>query len=130
MKVVVCGSYGDMKRFREVLEHQRSLHGKANVFPTDEHLERSQICIDAHHAGKGETLETLRIRSELMLTYFDHIDQADLVVIVNEKNGEEHYGVGTMLELGHAHARGIQFVFTRTVTNANIQSLQLLRKVR
>lgn len=126
MRVVVCGSYGDLNRFLQVLDHERSVHGESNVFPSDQHLKDSATCIEAHHGGKGETSETIKLRSELMDRYFEHIDGADLVVFVNEKNGQEHYGVGTMIELGYAFARRKEVLFTKEPTNANITSLLLL----
>lgn len=123
MKIVVCGSYGDMRCFLEVLEYYKQRHGEENVFPNKEHLERSRPCIEAHHGHKGETAETLTTRSRLMETYFEQIDHADLIVIINEKKGEEYYGVGTTVELGYAFAKGKKIHFTRKPTNHNISSL-------
>ena len=123
MRVVVCGSYGDMTHFLNVLRNVRSKYGAENVFPTDEHLRESQVCIEAHHLGKGETSETLELRAKLMERYFQEITKAGLVVIVNEKNGMEHYGVGTTIELGYAFAKKRRVEFTKPPTNANILSL-------
>jgi nucleoside 2-deoxyribosyltransferase len=123
VKVVICGSFGDMGSFLEVLEHFKQMYGEQNVFPNKEHLERSKSCIEAHHDYKGETDETLAKRSILMRSYFDHIEKADLVVIVNEKHGQEYYGVGTTVELGYAVAKGKPVRFTREPTNANALSL-------
>lgn len=128
MKVVICGSYGDMVNFRRVLDEARYVFGKNNVFPTDKHLELSKTCIQAHHKGGSETRETIYLRSKLMKAYFDAIDRSDLVVIVNEKNFKEYNGVGTMIELGYAFARGKEITFWRQSTNANIKSLQKLRE--
>jgi len=129
MKVVVCGSYGDLETFCEVLEKERQEFGKENVFPTDDHLRESQICIEAHHLGKGETRKTVEQRAMLMQRYFDHIDEADLVVVVNEKKGQEHYGIGTMMEVGYAFAIGKNMNFIRVVTDSNVRSLlNLMRK--
>jgi nucleoside 2-deoxyribosyltransferase len=61
-----------------------------------------------------------------MARYFEHIDGAELVVFVNEKNGKEHYGIGTMIELGYAFASGKELSFTKEPTNANILSLLVL----
>lgn len=36
-----------------------------------------------------------------MAIYFQQIDDADIVIIINEKNGQEYCGVGTIVELGH-----------------------------
>jgi nucleoside 2-deoxyribosyltransferase len=127
MRVVVCGSYGDMQRFKETLTHVREKFGVDNVFPDEEHLERSAPCVEAHHKGKGESYETLKLRSEPMQKYFSQIDRADLVLIVNEKNGEEYYGVGTTVELGYAFAKKKRIEFTTKPTNANILSLLKLR---
>jgi len=66
MKVVVCGSYGDMDRFKQVLDLCRLRSGTENVFPSDQHLAESSVCIEAHHGGKGETSETIKLRSELI----------------------------------------------------------------
>ena len=123
MKVVVCGSYGDMTTFYETLNSCRRKHGLQNVFPNEEHLQRSSPCIEAHHGNKGETKGTIDTRTALMKIYFEHIDYADLIVIVNEKNGEEYYGVGTTLELGYAFAKDKTICFTRKPTNPNILSL-------
>lgn len=123
MKVVICGSFGDMGSFLEILDHFKQMYGEQNVFPDEEHLERSKSCIEAHHDHKGETDETLAKRSILMRSYFDHIEKADLVVIVNEKRGQEYYGVGTTVELGYAVAKGKPVCFTRDPTNANALSL-------
>jgi len=122
-KIVICGSYGDLDRFRDVLEQYKYRYGKQNVFPTRRHLRRSEVCIEAHHGGKGETEETLALRSELMKTYFKKIDQADLIVVVNEKMGKEYYGVGTMIELGYAYAKGKKIRFTTGPMDSNALSL-------
>jgi len=129
MKVVVCGTYGDLKRFNDVLKHFRERYGSQNVFPNRRHLDQSRPCIEAHHEGKGETTETLKARSELMRAYFSEIDNADIVVIVNEKKGREYYGVGTTIELGYAFARDKRIQFTMKPTNPNVVSL-LLGKAR
>jgi len=121
-KIVICGSYGDLKRFMEVLGQYKYRYGKRNVFPTQQHLRRSKVCIEAHHGGKGETEETLALRSELMKTYFKKIDRADLTVIVNEKMGKEYYGVGTTIELGYAYAKGKKIRFTKEPMNSNTRS--------
>jgi len=123
VRIVVCGSYGDMECFLEVLEHYRQRYGGQNVFPNNEHLELSRPCIEAHHGQKGETEDTTITRSRLMKAYFEQIDHADLIVVMNEKNGEEYYGVGTTLELGYAFAKGKRIHFTRKPTNPNILSL-------
>lgn len=123
LKIVVCGTYGDMKHFNEVLKHFRGKYGEQNVFPDADHLERSRPCIEAHHEGKCETAETVKIRSELMKMYFSQIDKADLIVIVNEKKGREYYGVGTTIELGYAFAKDKRIHFTMKPTNPNILSL-------
>jgi len=123
VKVVICGSYGDMSSFLQILSIYQKEFGEANVFPTYDHLNKSKTCVEAHHDGKGETHETIALRSVLMAAYFKAIDNADLVVIVNEKNGIEHYGVGTTLELGYAFSRHKLIRFVSPPTNANIQSL-------
>lgn len=130
MKVVVCGSYGDMKRFLEVLEQCKQQYGEPNVFPNSEHLKRSKPCIEAHHGRKSETDETIATRSELMRIYFDQIDGADLVVIVNEKKGKEYYGIGTTIELGYAFAKGKRIRFTRRPMESNIVSLLMTSKTQ
>lgn len=127
MKVVVCGTYQDIRRFKEILSRFRKEFGKGNVFPDEEHLERSAPCVEAHHKGKRETSETIKLRSELMRKYFSQMDDADLIVIVNEKNGEEYYGVGTTIELGYAVAKYKRIEFTMKPTNSNIVSLLSLQ---
>jgi nucleoside 2-deoxyribosyltransferase len=123
LKVVVCGSYGDMKTFIKTLNSCRRKYGAQNVFPDEEHLRRSSPCIESHHGNKGETEATIETRSRLMKIYFEQIDHADLIVIMNEKNGEEYYGVGTTLELGYAFAKSKIIHFTREPANPNILSL-------
>lgn len=112
-----------MSSFLEVLSYYRQMFGESNVFPDKEHLERSRPCIEAHHGHKEETEYTIMTRSTLMESYFKQIDHADLIVVMNEKNGEEHYGVGTTLELGYAFSKGKRIQFTRKPTNPNILSL-------
>lgn len=119
-----------MKRFTELLEVFRQEYGEQNVFPNAKHLERSKPCVQAHHENMGETSGTIATRSELMKNYFDEICHADLVVIMNEKKGEEHYGTGTTIELGYAFAKGKKIHFTRKPTNANILSLMLTAKTQ
>jgi len=123
LKVVVCGSYGDLEGFLQTLNAFQEKYGLSNVFPDKNHLEKSMPCIFAHHVAEKETEETIATRSKLMESYFEEIDAADLVLIINEKNGDEHYGVGTTIELGYAFARGKRICFTRQPTNANILSL-------
>jgi nucleoside 2-deoxyribosyltransferase len=123
VKVVVCGSYGDLERFYKVLTACQEKYGASNVFPDKKHMEKSIPCIFAHHVVAKETDESISNRSKLMQSYFTHIDCADLIIIVNEKNGSEHYGVGTTIELGYAFAKGKSIFFTRPPTNSNILSL-------
>jgi len=123
MKIVVCGSYGDIQGFLRVLRHFRQRYGEQNVFPNDEHLRQSEPCVRAHHASGSETEEITAMRSRLMQSYFDEIDHADLVVVRNEKNGKEHYGTGTTIELGYAVAKGKNILLTRRPTDPNILSL-------
>lgn len=123
MKVVVCGSYGDFDGFLQVLRHFQEKHGKQNVFPDERHLRQSIPCIKAHHISGNETKETITVRSKLMKVYFNHIDRADLVVIRNQKNEKEYYGIGTTVELGYAVAKGKKILFTQKPTDPNILSL-------
>jgi len=123
MKVVVCGSFGDLDGFLQSLQFFQIKYGEMNVFPNKEHMEKSVPCIFAHHVLENETEKTIVMRSKLMETYFQNIDTADLVVIVNQKNSQEYYGTGTMIELGYALARGKKLLFVRQPTNPNILSL-------
>ncbi len=123
MKIVVCGSYGDMDHFLEVLAGLQDKYGVSNVFPDNDHMEKSLPCIFRHHVIDRDTTNTTIARSRLMESYFSHIDSADMVVILNEKDGEEYYGVGTTIELGYAFARGKRICFTKQPTNSNILSL-------
>lgn len=124
----MCGSYGDLQSFHRILKQLRQEYGQENVFPNDEHLKRSSPCIEAHHRHGSETSETIALRSKLMKIYFDHIDDAEVVVILNEKGGREYYGIGTTIELGYALARNKRIAFTRHATNPNILSLMLSNK--
>jgi len=65
-----------------------------------------------------------------MRIYFDQIDGADLVVIVNEKKGKEYYGIGTTIELGYAFAKGKRIRFTRRPMESNIVSLLMTSKTQ
>jgi nucleoside 2-deoxyribosyltransferase len=123
LKVVVCGSYGDLDNFTKVLANLKRKYGESNVFPDNDHMEESLPCIYAHHVIKRDTAKTTLARSRLMESYFSHIDSADLVIVLNEKDGKEHYGVGTTIEIGYALARGKRIRFIRHPTNSNIQSL-------
>jgi len=123
MMIVICGSYGDIDGFLQVLGHFQAKHGRENVFPNEAHLRQSEPCIRAHHLSYNETEETIAIRSKLMKAYFHHIDHADLVVIRNEKNEKEYYGIGTTVELGYAVAKDKEILFTRKPTDPNILSL-------
>lgn len=123
MKVVVCGSYGDIEGFLEVWKHFQRRFGSRNVFPDREHLKESEPCIMTHHRSGNETEATIAVRAKLMKSYFNHIDGADLVVIRNEKNGEEYYGTGTTVELGYALAKDKKIRFTKRPTDSNILSL-------
>lgn len=107
----------------EILHECQEKYGPSNVFPNKEHMESSMPCIFAHHVAEKETEATIETRSRLMRHYFDQIDSADLVIILNEKNGCEHYGVGTTMELGYAYAKGKKICFARQPTNSNILSL-------
>lgn len=86
-------------------------------------MEKSMPCIFAHHVIEKETETTIATRAKLMESYFENIDSADLVVVNNVKNGSEHYGTGTTIELGYAFARGKKICFTRQPTDSNILSL-------
>jgi len=128
LRVVLCGSYGDLPTFRRILKQLKQEYGRENVFPNDDHLKRSIPCIRAHHRHGSETTETIALRSYLMKKYFDHIADAEMVVIMNEKGGREYYGIGTTIELGYALARNKRIAFTRSPTNPNILSLMSCNK--
>jgi len=115
--------------FLEVLDRFKQKYGEQNVFPDNRHMELSKPCIEAHHGSSVETQETIARRSELMKNYFAQIDDADLVVIINEKNGEEYYGIGTAIELGYSLAKDKKILFVRQPTNSNIVSLILANSV-
>jgi len=123
LKVVICGSYGDLEGFMKVMHAYQEKFGISNVFPSKEHMEKSMPCIFAHHILEKETETTIETRARLMESYFQNIDAADVVVVLNEKNGEEHYGTGTTIELGYAFAKGKKIYFTRQPTDSNILSL-------
>jgi len=123
MKVVVCGSYGDFNTFVELLDYTRKHFETEQVFPDQAHLDEAQPSIMAHHVTNVETAETVDVRSKLMMHYFQAIDKADVVIVMNEKNGREYYGTGTMLELGYALAKSKIIYLTRHPTNPNIMSL-------
>jgi Nucleoside 2-deoxyribosyltransferase len=123
MQVVVCGSFGDLEGFLQCLHIFQAKYGTANVFPNKEHMEASMPCILAHHVLEKETDKTIVKRAQLMETYFKRIDAADLIVVVNQKNGEEYYGTGTTIEIGYALARGKRVHFIKEPTNPNILSL-------
>jgi nucleoside 2-deoxyribosyltransferase len=123
MKVVVCGSYGDLEGFLETLRFYQETYGVMNVFPNTSHMEKSLPCIFAHHVMDKDTDATIGARASLMESYFENIDRADFVIINNQKNGVEYYGTGTTMELGYAFAKGKSIVFTRQPTNSNILSL-------
>jgi nucleoside 2-deoxyribosyltransferase len=123
LKIVLCGSYGDLDNFLKVLANLQQKYGASNVFPDSDHIEKSMPCIFAHHVIERDTAKTTIARSRLMESYFRHIDSADLVVLLNEKDGEEYYGVGTTIELGYAIAKGKRIRFTRQPTDSNILSL-------
>jgi nucleoside 2-deoxyribosyltransferase len=123
MKVVICGSYGDFNGFIEVLHRAQLSYGVTNVFPNQEHLEKAMPSIFAHHVTNAESEQTTTVRSQLMLEYFHQIDRADLVIIINEKNGREYYGTGTTMELGYALAKSKKICLTKQPTNPNIKSL-------
>jgi nucleoside 2-deoxyribosyltransferase len=110
------------------LKQLRQEYGQENVFPNDKHLKRSSSRIKAHHKHGSETSETIALRSKLMKMYFGHIDDAEVVVIMNEKRGREYYRIGTTIELGYALARNKRVAFTRHPTNSNILSLMLSNK--
>ncbi len=123
MKVVVCGSFGDLEGFLQILQICQHTYGITNVFPNKDHMEKSMPCIFAHHVMEKETENTVTTRAELMKDYFNNIDAADLVVFVNEKNGQEYYGTGTTIELGYAFSKNKKIFFTMQPTNPNLLSL-------
>jgi nucleoside 2-deoxyribosyltransferase len=123
MRVVVCGSFGDLEGFMKTLDACQEKYGFSNVFPNKDHMEKSMQCIFAHHVIEKEAENTITTRATLMESYFANIDNADLVVVRNEKNGFEYYGTGTTIELGYAFARGKKICFTKKPTNSNILSL-------
>jgi nucleoside 2-deoxyribosyltransferase len=123
MKIVVCGSFGDLEFFYKILESLKINYGAENVFPNKEHMEKSMPCILAHHILAKETDNTIVTRASLMNNYFKKIEESDLVFVINEKNGEEYYGTGTTIEIGYALARGKNIGFIRQPTDSNILSL-------
>jgi len=124
MKIVIAGSFAEadkILRLREVLMIQ-----KHDVFPTPEHVEESRIPIEAHHKGKGETINSLSIRANLMRRYFQKIKECDILFVMNEKNGKEYIGLGTAFEIGYAYALNKKVVFYHKPTDGNTLSMRYL----
>lgn len=112
MKVVVCGSFGDMPTLLNAISLLRR-SGHDIIMPTEEHLRDSQPCIDAHHLGKEETTQTRELRAWLEAQYLAKIRMADLVYFVNEKFSDEHLGTGAAVELGFTLALQLPVMFHR-----------------
>ena len=123
LRAVVCGSFGDLEGYLKVLNLVRNTYGAGNVFPDEEHLRKAMPSIISHHVTRTESEETILDRSKLMLVYFMNIDLAEVVVVINEKCGQEYYGAGTMMELGYAIAKSKTVYLTRQPTNPNMLSL-------
>lgn len=124
MKIVIAGSFAEADKILKLREQFMALGHE--VFPTPEHIEASRKPIEAHHKGKGETEETLAIRAELMNTYFRKIEDCDVLYVMNEKAGKEHFGIGAALEVGFAYALDRKIMFGRTPTDGNALSMKRL----
>lgn len=124
MKIVIAGSFAEADN---ILALRRKLIDEGHkVYPDEQHIEDSKKCIDAHHKGKGETSETLRLRAQLMKRYFGKINDCDILYVLNMKDATEHIGIGATLEIGYAYALGKRVEFSMTPTDANIISLQII----
>lgn len=125
MKVVVSGSFGDLRSIRYVINMLES-RGYEVIFPTEKHFIDSKPCIEAHHEDKGETSDTIALRAKYMKLYFDKIRECDILWVANMKHGKEHLGIGTAMEIGFAYALGKRIYFVEEPTDANVLSMTLL----
>ena len=101
MKIVICGSMTFVKKMAEVGNNLEKLKHKI-ILPkfTEEYIKIGNL--DKIHFESVKN----KINHNLIKDYFNEINNADGVLIVNEdKNGIKNYiGGNSFLEMGFAHA--------------------------
>ena len=119
---MISGSFAEIAKIGLLIK-ELSSRGHI-VFPTEEHFRKSPM-VQHHRDGHVLTEQELKQCWERMQDYFRAIDDCNVLIIFNEKRGEEHYGTGAMIELGYALARGKQVWLYRQPTDENIRAMDL-----
>ena len=100
MKIVICGSMTSIKKMVEIGNNLKKLNHKI-ILPkfTEEHAEMDNL--NKIHLESVKN----KINHDLIRDYFNEINNADGVLIINEnKNGIKNYiGGNSFLEMGFAH---------------------------
>ena len=128
MKIVVCGSFGDIDSFLGYVAHLvRQGH---EVYPSVIHIEQSKQIIMSQHIEKRDSYSELgtvsELRATMMKKYFKKIRECDVVHIYNRKFGKEHIGLGAAMEIGYAYALGKKVEFVIKPSDGNVASMKLL----
>ena len=120
MSIVIVGSF---KNKSGILEKRKELlKDGCNVFPDEKFFVGAGPIIRAHHFDKKPLSPSLLTRlAERERTYLEEILLCDLVYVLNEKDGDEHIGLATAIEIGYALALGIPIVFHREPTDQHLK---------
>jgi hypothetical protein len=120
MKATVIGSFSDLRAFIGKCEELR-LQGY-EVFPSKEWIEQGMEIIRHHHTLQKDLPEDLlKLLAEREKEYFRNIRESGIIYVFNEKNGKEHIGHATALEIGVALALGKSIEFWREPTDQHFK---------
>jgi hypothetical protein len=124
-KLTLISSFSNPEKVMEEVNRLKEEYDVEIILPTEEHFKRTQKVMGEGKTCSGTVMsESNRIQKSLsMEMYFRAIRESDIVHIFNIKNGQEYYGVNTLIEVGVAHSFGKKITCTIPPTVPEIKSL-------
>lgn len=120
MKIVIVGSF---KNKNNILKKREEFLEQGNeVFPDEQFFDGGKPIILAHHFDKVPLSPTLlKMLAERERIYLREISKCSEVYVMNEKDGEEHIGLATAIEIGFALALGKMIIFEREPSDQHVK---------
>jgi len=123
----IIGSFSDIELIVKIRETLREA-GYHIIAPTEEFFKLKTHAIVEHHGEKrhSESKWFAQRKALAMMNYFKYVAESDFVYLVNEKNGEEYYGLNSSMEIGVALYLGKPVVLHRPTTRVELRELTML----
>ena len=122
----IIGSFSDIDLIVKIRETIKEA-GYHIIAPTKEFFELKTHAIVQHHGEErhSESKWFVQRKALSIKNYFEYVAKADFIYLVNEKNGEEYYGLNSSMEVGIALYLGKPVVLHRPTTRAELKGLTM-----